>query len=36
MFSSLNSASWNPTLVISVPAAAVGGLYSATITHSVA
>jgi hypothetical protein len=34
--SSLNSASWNPTLVISVPAAAIGGRYTATITHSVA
>lgn len=34
--SSLNSASWNPSLAISVPAAAVGGLYTATITHSVA
>lgn len=31
-----NSASWNPTLVIAVPAAAVGGTYTGTITHSVA
>jgi uncharacterized repeat protein (TIGR01451 family) len=34
--SSLNSVSWKPALVISVPAAAVGGVYTATITHSVA
>lgn len=31
-----NSATWNPTLVIAVPAAAVVGTYSGTITHSVA
>ena len=31
--SSVNSASWNPTLSVSVPAAA--GTYTATITHSV-
>jgi hypothetical protein len=27
---------WNPTIVIAIPAAAVAGLYSGTITHSVA
>jgi hypothetical protein len=31
-----NSVSWNPTLTINVPAAAVAGDYSGTITHSVA
>ncbi|MDH6124622.1 hypothetical protein P3T39_001564 [Kitasatospora sp. GP82] len=31
-----NSASWNPTLVVAVPAAAVGGNYTGTVTHSVA
>jgi uncharacterized repeat protein (TIGR01451 family) len=31
-----NSASWNPTLSVSVPAAAVAGTYTATITHSAA
>ncbi len=30
------STSWNPTIVIGIPAAAVAGTYSATITHSVA
>ena len=34
--STINSASWNPTLTVSVPAAAVQGTYTATITHSVA
>jgi hypothetical protein len=33
---SITSASWNPTLSVSVPAAAVAGTYTATITHSVA
>jgi large repetitive protein len=33
---SITSASWTPTLSISVPAAAVAGTYTATITHSVA
>ncbi len=33
--STVNSASWNPTLSVSVPASAVGGAYTATITHSV-
>jgi hypothetical protein len=31
-----NSATWNPTLTVNVPAAAVAGTYSGTITHSVA
>ncbi|MBT2365782.1 hypothetical protein J7E88_10770 [Streptomyces sp. ISL-10] len=31
-----NSASWNPTLEITIPQHAVGGLYSGTVTHSVA
>ena len=31
-----NSASWNPTLEINIPATAVGGLYTGTVTHSVA
>ena len=29
------TASWNPLINVSVPATAVGGLYTATITHSV-
>jgi hypothetical protein len=31
-----NSASWNPTLTVNVPAAAVAGTYTGTVTHSVA
>jgi len=31
-----NSASWSPTISVAVPAQAVAGTYSATITHSVA
>ena len=31
-----NSTSWNPTIVITIPPAAVAGTYTATITHSVA
>ncbi|MEH0982788.1 hypothetical protein [Micromonospora sp. CPCC 205556] len=31
-----NSATWNPTIRINVPATAVSGTYSATVTHSVA
>jgi hypothetical protein len=31
-----NSANWNPTLVVQVPAQAVKGTYAATLTHSVA
>jgi hypothetical protein len=34
--SPITSASWNPTLSVSVPAGAVAGTYTATITHSVA
>lgn len=30
------SASWNPTIVVNIPASAVAGTYSGTITHSVA
>lgn len=30
------SASWNPTLVVAVPASAVAGTYTGTVTHSVA
>lgn len=30
------STSWNPTIVVSVPPAVVAGLYTGTITHSVA
>ncbi|MFI6850116.1 hypothetical protein OG535_00340 [Kitasatospora sp. NBC_00085] len=31
-----NSATWNPTLVVAIPAGAVNGTYTATVTHSVA
>jgi hypothetical protein len=31
-----NSATWNPTVIVNVPAAAVAGTYSGTITHSIA
>jgi hypothetical protein len=31
-----NSATWDPTLVVSVPGTAVAGTYSGTVTHSVA
>ena len=34
--SGINSASWNATVSVSVPASAVAGTYTATITHSVA
>lgn len=30
------STSWNPTIVINIPAAAISGTYTGTITHSVA
>jgi hypothetical protein len=30
------SATWNPTIIVNIPAAAVAGSYSGTITHSVA
>jgi hypothetical protein len=30
-----NTASWDPTLTVHVPAAAVGGTYTGTIAHSV-
>jgi hypothetical protein len=29
------SATWNPTVVVNVPAAAVAGTYSGTVTHSI-
>ncbi|MEV0151940.1 MULTISPECIES: hypothetical protein [unclassified Nonomuraea] len=31
-----NSAAWNPTIVINVPAQAVAGTYTGTVSHSVA
>ncbi|GAA2275371.1 MULTISPECIES: hypothetical protein [Kitasatospora] len=31
-----NSATWNPTLVIAIPASAVNGTYTGTVTHSIA
>lgn len=31
-----NSASWNPTFIVNVPATAVAGTYTGTVTHSVA
>jgi hypothetical protein len=31
-----NAASWNPTLIVAIPAGAVAGLYTGTVTHSVA
>jgi hypothetical protein len=31
-----NSTSWNPTIVVSIPAKAIVGSYTGTITHSVA
>ncbi len=30
-----NSATWNPTLIVNVPEAAVTGEYTGTVTHSV-
>ena len=30
-----NTATWDPTLSVSVPASAVGGAYTGTVTHSV-
>jgi len=29
-----NSATWNPTIVVSIPAQAIAGTYTGTITHS--
>ncbi|WP_067177812.1 hypothetical protein [Microtetraspora niveoalba] len=34
--SGVNTAIWNPTVVVNVPAAAVAGVYTGTINHSVA
>ena len=31
-----NAASWNPTLIVSIPAASVVGTYTGTVTHTVA
>jgi hypothetical protein len=31
-----NSATWNPTVIINIPSAAVAGAYTGTVTHSVA
>ena len=31
-----STAAWNPTLVVTIPAAAVAGTYTGTVTHSVA
>ena len=31
-----NTVAWNPTLIVSIPSAAVAGTYSGTVTHSVA
>jgi hypothetical protein len=31
-----NSATWDPTLVVSVPSSGVAGTYTGTVTHSVA
>lgn len=31
-----NSATWNPTVIVAIPAASVVGTYTGTITHSVA
>ncbi|ADP81742.1 hypothetical protein [Frankia inefficax] len=31
-----NTATWNPTLVVNIPSAAVAGTYTGTVTHSVA
>ncbi|MEU8272807.1 hypothetical protein ACFYOK_19005 [Microbispora bryophytorum] len=34
--SGVNSATWDPTIVVNVPAQAVAGLYTGTVNHSVA
>ena len=31
-----NSASWNPTIIVNLPAGVVSGTYTGTVTHSVA
>lgn len=33
--SGINSASWNPTLIVNIPADSVAGLYTGTVNHSV-
>ncbi|MFI6449494.1 hypothetical protein [Kitasatospora sp. NPDC050543] len=30
-----NTATWNPTLVVAIPAGAVNGIYTGTVTHSI-
>lgn len=34
--SGINSATWNPTIHLTIPGNALAGTYSSTITHSVA
>jgi hypothetical protein len=34
--SGINDTTWQPTLVMAIPATAVGGMYHGTVTHSVA
>ncbi|WP_380277485.1 hypothetical protein [Kitasatospora purpeofusca] len=31
-----NTATWNPTVTVSLPTGAIGGIYTGTLTHSVA
>lgn len=31
----VNSASWNPTIVVNIPSTAIAGTYTGTVTHSV-
>lgn len=31
-----NTATWNPTVIVNIPSAAVAGVYTGTITHSIA
>ena len=31
----VNTATWNPSIAVTIPAGAVAGTYNATITHSV-
>ena len=33
--SGVNTAAWNPTVTVAVPAGALAGMYSSTVTHSV-
>lgn len=34
--SGINTATWNPSISVTIPANALAGTYSSTITHSVA